>query len=64
MSMPSRAKVGITGFIADSAVCYDGYISLEYIWMEWMHCNEVDNVSEIIQLHNLLRNRHCFNEER
>jgi len=34
---------------------YGGYIALEYIWTEWMHCNEVDNVSEIIQLRNLLR---------
>ena len=34
---------------------YDGYIALEYIWTEWMSCNEVDNISEIIQLRNLLR---------
>jgi hypothetical protein len=38
-------------------VSYGGYIALEYIWTEWMHCNEVDNVSEIIQLRNLLRDR-------
>jgi sugar phosphate isomerase/epimerase len=36
-------------------VDYGGYISVEYIWTDWMRCNEVDNVSEIIQLRDLLR---------
>jgi sugar phosphate isomerase/epimerase len=34
---------------------YSGWISLEYVWFEWEHCNEVDNVSETILLKNLLQ---------
>lgn len=34
---------------------YAGYIVLEYVWTEWMHCNEVDNLSETILLRDHLR---------
>jgi sugar phosphate isomerase/epimerase len=34
---------------------YKGFIALEYVWIEWMHCNEVDNVSETVLLRDLLR---------
>jgi sugar phosphate isomerase/epimerase len=34
---------------------YKGFIALEYVWIEWMHCNEVDNLSETIILRDLLR---------
>jgi sugar phosphate isomerase/epimerase len=34
---------------------YDGYVALEYVWTEWMRCNEVDNLSETILLRDLLR---------
>jgi sugar phosphate isomerase/epimerase len=34
---------------------YAGYISLEYTWTEWEHCNEVDNLSETILLRDHLR---------
>lgn len=34
---------------------YDGYIALEYLWTEWMGCNEIDNISEISQLLKLLQ---------
>ena len=29
---------------------YDGYIGLEYVWMEWEPCDVVDNLSETILL--------------
>jgi sugar phosphate isomerase/epimerase len=34
---------------------YSGYVALEYVWSEWMRCNEVDNLSETILLRDLLR---------
>lgn len=34
---------------------YGGYVVLEYVWTEWMRCNEVDNLSETIWLRDLLR---------
>jgi sugar phosphate isomerase/epimerase len=34
---------------------YTGFIALEYVWIEWMRCNEVDNLSEMILLRDLLR---------
>jgi len=33
---------------------YSGYIGLEYVWIDWEHMNEVDNLSEIIQLRDYL----------
>ena len=27
---------------------YRGYIGIEYVWTDWEHCNEVDNLSETI----------------
>lgn len=29
---------------------YAGWITLEYVWIDWEHCNEVDVLSETIQL--------------
>jgi sugar phosphate isomerase/epimerase len=34
---------------------YRGYVGVEYVWIDWEHCNEVDNLSETIQLRDLLR---------
>ena len=34
---------------------YDGYIGVEYVWVDWEHCNEVDNLSETIRLRDFLR---------
>ena len=34
---------------------YKGYIGVEYVWVDWEHCNEVDNLSETIQLRDFLR---------
>ena len=36
-------------------VNYSGFVVLEYVWVDWMGCNEVDNISETIMLRDLLR---------
>lgn len=33
---------------------YRGYVVLEYVWVDWMGCNQVDNVSETVLLRDLL----------
>ena len=33
---------------------YKGFIGIEYVWTEWEHCNEVDNISESILLRELI----------
>lgn len=35
-------------------VGYGGYLGLEYVWIEWEHCNECDNLSEIIRFRDFL----------
>lgn len=32
---------------------YPGYFAIEYVWIDWEHCNEVDNVSETVLLRDL-----------
>ena len=34
---------------------YTGYIGIEYVWIDWEHCNEVDNLSETILLRDFFR---------
>jgi sugar phosphate isomerase/epimerase len=34
---------------------YKGYVGVEYVWIDWEHCNEVDNLSETIQMRDFLR---------
>ncbi|MDB6125256.1 MAG: hypothetical protein JWQ71_4249 [Pedosphaera sp.] len=34
---------------------YRGYVGVEYVWVDWEHCNEVDNLSETILLRDFLR---------
>jgi sugar phosphate isomerase/epimerase len=34
---------------------YKGYVGVEYVWTDWEHCNEVDNLSETILLRDQLR---------
>lgn len=34
---------------------YRGFIGVEYVWVDWEGCNRVDNVSETIQLRDLLK---------
>jgi sugar phosphate isomerase/epimerase len=36
---------------------YAGYIGIEYVWIDWEHCNEVDNLSETILLRDFFRSR-------
>jgi len=33
---------------------FTGWIALEYVWIDWEHCNEVDVISESVQLQRLL----------
>jgi sugar phosphate isomerase/epimerase len=34
---------------------YRGWLGIEYVWIDWEHCNESDNLSETIQLRDFLR---------
>jgi len=34
---------------------YTGFVVLEYVWLDWMRCNEVDNLSETVLLRDWLR---------
>ena len=34
---------------AMKAAGYSGWIGIEYVWIDWEHCNECDNLSETIQ---------------
>jgi sugar phosphate isomerase/epimerase len=36
---------------------YAGYVGVEYVWIDWEHCNEVDNLSETILMRDYLRQR-------
>ena len=36
-------------------VGYSGYVGVEYVWIDWEHCNEVDNLSETILLRDFIR---------
>ncbi len=34
---------------------YRGWLGIEYVWIDWEHCNECDNLSETILYRNFLR---------
>jgi sugar phosphate isomerase/epimerase len=36
---------------------YSGYIGVEYVWIDWEHCNEVDNISETALFRDFLLSR-------
>jgi sugar phosphate isomerase/epimerase len=36
---------------------YTGYVGIEYVWIDWEHCNEVDNLSETILFRDFFRSR-------
>ncbi|MGI8967254.1 MAG: sugar phosphate isomerase/epimerase family protein [Limisphaerales bacterium] len=36
---------------------YSGCVGVEFVWIDWEHCNEVDNLSETIQLRDFLRSK-------
>ena len=38
-----------------AAGSYDGYLTLEYVWLQWEHCHECDNLAESILLRDRLR---------
>ena len=35
---------------------YPGWLGIEYVWIDWEHCNECDNLSETILFRDFLRN--------
>ena len=37
------------------ALRYSGYLGIEYVWIDWEHCNECDNVSETVLFRDFLR---------
>jgi sugar phosphate isomerase/epimerase len=37
------------------ATGYRGYLGIEYVWIDWEHCNEVDNLSETIRFRDFFR---------
>jgi hypothetical protein len=37
-------------------VGYAGFVGVEYVWIDWEHCNEVDNLSETVLMRDYLRN--------
>lgn len=43
---------------------YHGYVGVEYVWIDWEHCNEVDNVSETIQMRDFLRKQMSLRNSR
>lgn len=43
---------------------YAGYVGVEYVWIDWEHCNEVDNLSETILLRDLLKREHRASSKR
>jgi len=36
-------------------VNYPGYVGVEYVWIDWEHCNETDNLCETVQFRDFLR---------
>jgi sugar phosphate isomerase/epimerase len=38
-----------------AATGYAGFIGVEYVWIDWEHCNEVDNLSETILFRDFFR---------
>lgn len=36
---------------------YQGWLGIEYVWLEWEHCNECDNVAETILFRDFLRDQ-------
>ena len=40
---------------AMQAANYRGWVGVEYVWIDWEHCNESDNISETLQLRDFLR---------
>jgi sugar phosphate isomerase/epimerase len=41
---------------------YHGFVGLEYVWLDWEHCNECDNLAETILLRDRLREKFAGRE--
>lgn len=60
---PGRGQCGLRENTIDyeavvdrlTEVGYDGFVTVEYVWIEWEHMNECDNVSETLMLRDRLR---------
>ena len=42
-------------FEAMQTTGYKGWIGIEYVWIDWEHCNECDNLSETILFRDFFR---------
>jgi sugar phosphate isomerase/epimerase len=38
-----------------NSTAYQGWLGIEYVWIDWEHCNECDNLSETILFRDFLR---------
>ncbi len=38
---------------------FDGFLTLEYVWVDWNGCNRTDNVSETVLLRRELESKIC-----
>ena len=48
--------IDYAGVLAAMRRCgYAGYLGIEYVWIDWEHCNECDNLAETIQFRDFLR---------
>ena len=47
------------GHVIDQLIAdeYPGYLGIEFVWIDWEHCNEVDNLSETILFRDAIRSR-------
>ncbi len=48
--------IDYAGVLKAMGACgYKGYLGIEYVWIDWEHCNESDNISETILFRDFLR---------
>jgi hydroxypyruvate isomerase len=48
----SENAIDFAGIVSRlDALGYDGFLALEYVWVDWEGCNRTDNLSETILLH-------------
>ncbi len=60
---PGRGQCGLRDNTIDyeavvdtlAAAGYDGHLTVEYVWIDWEHMNECDNISETVMLRDRLR---------
>jgi sugar phosphate isomerase/epimerase len=52
--------IDFTGMLAGlKQLGFDGFLSLEYVWVDWNGCNRTDNVSETVLLRRSLESKIC-----